>query len=182
MPTTEVANIIAIARRATPAEIESGVQWYQTAHNEASRIATLNEGAGVIAALSPRMPWDRNLAIAERAFVEGRASGALSANVAKANAILDGADPLDVLGGLKVRSFYANIIYPDGRDGTIDRLGFDMVNGRSTSDRERSGLSRKGVYEMHADYYREAGVILGLTGAQVQAITWCTWRRIKGIK
>lgn len=182
MPTTEVANIIAIARRATPAEIEQGITWYQTAHNEARRIATLEEGAGVIAALSPRMPWDRNLAIAERAFVEGRASGAMGANVAKAQAILDGADPLDVLGGLKVRSFYANIVFPDGPDVTIDRHAFDIVKGRATSDRERSGLSRKGVYDMHAEYYREAGTILGLTGAQAQAITWCTWRRIKGIK
>lgn len=178
-----VENIIATARRATAAEIESGVTWYNQANEIAAEIApNLEAGAGVIAALSPRMPWDRNVSLARQAFINGVASGSLGSNVRKANSIIEGQNPENVLGGDKVRSFYANIVNPFGDDVTIDRHAFDIAMGYSTNDKARSVLSRKGVYEQLANMYREAGSILGLTGAQVQAITWVVWRREKGIK
>lgn len=180
---TAVQNIVNIARKATAAEIEAGAEWYGVAHDAAKDMSSLEMGAGVIAALSPMMGWERNVMLAYRAFADGTASGAMGASVRKANAIMAGNDPLDILGGAKVRSFYANIVNPFGADVTIDRHAFDIVYGRATDDKTRGMLSRKGMYEWHADAYRQAGMILGnLTGAQVQAITWVTWRRIKGIK
>lgn len=178
-----VENIVTVARQATAAEIEAGATWYEDAHRIAREIApSVEVGAGVIAALSPRMPWDRNVALARKALTEGRASGSLGANVRKADAILSGDHPLTVLGGDKVVSFFRNIVDPSGDDVTIDRHAFDIAAGRSTDDKTRGALSRKGVYEAHVEAYREAGRRLGLTGAQVQAITWVVWRRKKGIK
>lgn len=182
MTSTAAANVLAVYTRATADEITNGTNWYQTAHDIATLIApTVEAGAGVIAALSPMMGWDRNVMLATKAFADGHASGALSRNVAKADAIMAGAAPLDVLGGKKVRSFYSNILDPAGTHVTIDRHAFDIVAGRVTTDKEKGTLSNKGVYEAHEAAYVEAGEILGLTGSQMQAITWVTWRREKGI-
>jgi hypothetical protein len=180
---TAVANIVRTARMAKASEIEAGVNWYPTAHAAALEMSNLETGAGVIAALSPMMGWDRNVMLAYRAFEQGFADGCLKGNARKADAIMAGNAPLDILGGAKVRSFYANIVNPLGADVTIDRHAFDIVAGRYTTDKEKGRLSNKGVYEWHAEAYRLAGIELGgLTGAQVQAITWVAWRRIKGIK
>jgi hypothetical protein len=181
--TTAVQNIVNVARKAKASEVEAGAEWYGVAHDAAKAMSDLETGAGVIAALSPMMGWERNVMLAYRAFEQGFADGCLKGNARKADAIMAGNAPLDILGGSKVRSFYANIVNPFGADVTIDRHAFDIVAGRYTTDKEKATLTRKGEYERHADAYREAGIILGgLTGAQVQAITWVTWRRIKGIK
>lgn len=185
MNTSLVGNIVSTARRARAAEIDAGINWYPFAQRSALAMSgrKLHIGAGVIAALSPLTPWDRNVMLANRAFEQGAASGTLFVNVAKANAILAGTDPLEVLGGDKVRSFYSNIVNPMGDDVTIDRHAFDIAMGQFTSDKERKPLKNKGVYETFAQAYRDAGTVLGdLTGAQVQAITWVAWRRMKGLK
>lgn len=170
-------------RRATAAELESGVEWYGLAHSIARDIApSIEVGAGVISALSPRVVWDRNVTLAREALAGTLTNGALFKNIAKANAIVAGADPLTVLGGNKTRAFYANIVDPFGDDVTIDRHAFDIAVGRVTNDKDRAVLGRKGVYESYADQYREAGAHVGMSGAQLQAVTWVAWRRMKGIK
>ena len=64
----------------------------------------------------------------------------LKSNVDKALAILNGAAPLDILGGDKVRTFYGNIVNPWGEGVTIDRHAYDIVTGKQigrASCRER---------------------------------------------
>jgi hypothetical protein len=134
------------------------------------------------------MPWGQNVNIAARAYADGYASGALFRNCAKADAIMAGAEPLEVLGGNKVCNFYKAIADPsDVTAVVIDRHAFDIAVGRITNDKSRAALDRKGVYDAFARAYeRAARAITEETGldvspSQVQAVTWSVWRRLKGL-
>jgi hypothetical protein len=176
-----VANVLKVYRSATDAQLAEGIRWYDDAHSLAVALDRDNvkRSAGVIAALSPMMPWGRNVALATRAYADGFASGCLKTSCAKADAILAGADPIDVVGkGDKVRNFYLNILNPSDPCGgvTVDRHAFDIAVGRVTDDATRGVISRKGVYDAFADVYREAARIAGIGSAQMQAVTWVVWR------
>ena len=182
-PTTP--NILATYALASSEELDNGAQWYPRAHALACELdgGDGRVGAGVLAALSPITPWSRNAVLGRRAFALGRLDGGtLSGSVRKANAILDGADPLDVLGGLKVRNFFEAIANPLSPDAVvIDRHAFDVAVGKVCVDADRGQLGRLGDYARFARAYARAGAILGTTPATVQATTWVTWRRLKGL-
>lgn len=184
------ARVLEVWALATATERDHGINWYRTANALARRLDPNRPelAAGVIAALSPMMDWDRNIMLAIRAYEDGESSGALFSNVAKANAIMAGADPLKVLGGKKVRNFYAAIADPESDTAVcIDRHAFDVAMGRVTNDKTRTALARVGVYEEFQDAYRRAAATLTkttgdhYTPAMVQATTWVTWRRLKGL-
>lgn len=184
------ARILDVYRQATLQELQDGLSWYADAHAIAVALdpARPHAAAGVIAALSPMMPWDRNIMVAARAYSDGYASGGLYRNCAKADAIMAGADPLEVLGGDKVCNFYKAIANPhDGSAVVIDRHAFDIAVGRITNDKSRTALTRKGVYESFARAYgRAARALTDETGmdispSAVQAVTWTVWRRLKGL-
>lgn len=188
--TPRTANVTKVFRMATVQEMIDGERWYADANAHAKRMSPDNveAGAGVLAALSPMMGWDRNVALAYQAFETGKARGGLGANCAKANKIMAGVDPLDVLGGDKVRNFYAAIADPTSETAVvIDRHAFDIAVGRVTNDLTRKVITKKGVYQEFAHTYEKAAKILSkelgrkITPAAVQAVTWVTWRRIKGI-
>ena len=181
--------MLEVYRLATVVELDYGHNWYRIANALARRLDPIApvQAAGVIAALSPMMDWDRNMMLAIRAYEDGEASGALFGNVRKANAIMAGADPLEILGGKKVRNFFAAIANPESEEAVcIDRHAFDIAMGRVTNDKTRGALSRKGVYEEFQDAYRRAAKVLtketGVhhTPSEVQAVTWVAWRRLKG--
>ncbi|PSL04114.1 hypothetical protein CLV30_106117 [Haloactinopolyspora alba] len=176
-PTTP--NVLRVYERATSAERSDGMRWYRDAHEFAASLTDdVPTAVGVLAALSPRMPWGRNKALASDAVARGYASGALLDNVAKADAILSGADPLAVLRGDKVRNFYLAILEPDSHAGVvIDRHAFDIAVGRKTGDAARQALARKGMYDRFARAYRRAAdAVGGVTAGQMQAVTWTAWR------
>lgn len=183
------ARIVDVWRQATVAELVAGLDWYKDANALAVELAPANPNAaaGVIAALSPMMDWEQNKVVARRAYADGKASGALFSNCKKADRILAGERPEDVLGGNKVRAFYSIIADPSSTAVCVDRHAFDIAVGRVTNNESRQALSRKGVYESFANaYVRAARVIVRETGmdvtaAQVQAVTWVTWRRLKGL-
>ena len=194
--TPKVANVLAVYNGAFAHHLRFGLQWYAIAHREAMRMGGgraghLERNAGIIAALSPMNAWDNNLAKAKelvslrgRVVVEkGKPNGiGLGNNVAKAVAIYNGADPWDILGGDKVRAFYATILNPNGDvNPVIDRHAFDIAVGERTDDKRRGILSRKGVYSEFAAVYREAAKVAGIGSAQMQAITWVAWREALGI-
>ena len=127
------ANIVRTYRKATDDQIGRGASWYADAHTFARALDPTNprRAAGVLAALSPLMKWDRNMVLAARVYAEGFASGALGNSLRAADAIYAGADPLDVLKGKKVRAFFATINDPTGTDAVvIDRHAFDIAIGR----------------------------------------------------
>ena len=174
-------NIKATLDQATAIEFANGTAWYPNAHALALEISggNLDAGAGVIAALSPRMTWIRNVMLARLAFETGLTGGALGANITKANRILDG-EPSDiVLGGDKVRSFFSNIIDPLSDAVTIDAHAFDIAHG-TKHGKDRPGIG-KIMYRSLAQAYRDVANELDLAPAEVQSITWITHRRIHKI-
>jgi len=184
--TPTVENVISVYLAATDDEVSEGMAWYPDAGCFAETLAGdfWHRAAGVIAALSPMSDWDNNMAKAEQLYRQnGEGSGCgLYRNVAKAIAIYNGEDALDVLGGDKVRSFYLNIVEPDGDHQTvvIDRHAFDIAVGCVTDDKSRSVLARKGEYDRFSDVYRKAALLAGIGASQMQAITWVAWRNGKG--
>jgi hypothetical protein len=74
-----VANLLAVYSRANRVEIQDGMQWYSSAHDEARRISDMYHVpmvtvVKVACALSPRLEWSRNMPAAEsviRWFVSG---------------------------------------------------------------------------------------------------------------
>lgn len=195
-PQPNSARILEVWDLATDSEIEAGMSWYDDAHRIAVNMdpaEDVHRAAGVIAALSPRLDWGRNIMLAQRAYdawavdmLEDHRWGTLGANAAKAERILKGEHPEDVLKGDKVLAFYRAIV--DGTGVVIDRHAFDVAQGRVTNDETRGALSRKGIYDAYATRYimaaekitnREDGV--SPTPAQVQAVTWTVWRRLKNL-
>lgn len=173
-----VENIVRVYRAADDSQLARGHAWYADAHTFALALDPTNveRAAGILAALSPRVDWDRNMLLASRVYVEGFASGCLTSNARKADAIYAGSTPLDVLGGDKVRAFYGAIVDPMAGHVVIDRHAFDIALGERTDDAARSLLSRVGAYEFVANLYHEAARVLGVSATALQAITWTVWR------
>ena len=194
-PDTLTANILSVYDARTAAEQVQGLRWYADARevaDEVARTAALpnRHGAGVIAALSPQTSWHANIGMALEAAVKGTADDAPHCADAcdKATAILSGAEPSEVLGGRKVRSFYANISRPR-RSGpvTIDRHAVAIcLRGLEGADTSRfdpvppSTLERIGVYTYLASAFRGAADRTDLRPHEMQAVTWVTWRRLTG--
>jgi hypothetical protein len=180
-----VDNILRVYTRADSRDIAQGRIWYRDANAIASRISNgdVVKGAGVIAALSPQIHWNVNILFAERAFRMRKASGHYKGLCRKANDIMRGAKPLDVIGGFKSRSFYQNIVNPsDAQAVTVDRHALGIACGKVLSDKVRKNLSKRAtVYNAIATMYREAATMLGMLPCELQAITWLTWRRELGI-
>lgn len=218
-------NITATFRLATDGDRAIGHGWYARARDLAESLANehlirsqgdhgdeiefeneIARAAGVIAALSPRLAWRKNVEYAELAYMVYRQAmdhplmprtgevpeaffagsiPTLNANARKAFRILSGQDPEDVLGGPKVRAFYFTIVNPsDPRAVVVDRHAIDITFGQVLNDQARGlALGRKGAYDTVAELYRRAARIISAelgemwTPAQVQATTWTYWRR-----
>lgn len=195
--TPTVANVLSIYALASADDLRTGLGWYQAAHNWCVAQAGSKRGhlvarnAGIVAALSPMNEWNNNKnkaaeLISKRGritVVKGQPNGiGLGNNVAKAIAIYNGGEPLDILKGDKVRAFYSTILDPQGDViPVIDRHAFDIAVGERTDDKRRGILGRKGVYDQFANVYRDAAKVAGIGSAQMQAVTWTAWKRIHGI-
>lgn len=173
-----VSNIVRTFRAADDSQMARGMSWYADAHTFALALdaESVERAAGIIAALSPRVEWERNMTLASRVYAEGFASGTLTDGTRKADAIYAGSQPLAILGGDKVRAFYRAILDPRAGHVVIDRHAFDVAIGRVTDDNTRKILSRVGAYDYVANLYREAAEILGISATAVQAVTWIVWR------
>lgn len=173
-----VRNIISTWNLATPEQIDRGRGWYPHARELAELMSEGNvrAGAGVIAALSPQKAWEQNLKIARGAFVTGTPRGQVGDAVRKAQAIMDGTDPLDVLpDDSKTWNFFRAIIDPtDAEAVVVDRHAHDIAVGEIYGNRDR-GLSTKRRYATIAHAYREAARRLDEIPSVVQAVTWTYW-------
>jgi hypothetical protein len=180
----------------SPSQVESGATWYERANDECHRLwqshnISLRDAAGVIAALSPNNAWDRNVADAHALcaayFAGDGASDArqvkvctFNGNKEKAIQILDGADPMDVLGGLKVRAFFQCIL-GDERAVCVDGHAFSIWSGERVATSATPSISAKLYGAIAADYITATDLINSIHGtnytpAQVQAITWVVHR------
>lgn len=184
IPGPSAAKIIAVYETADPNMISAGHAWYDAAHALAVELDPANprRAAGVLAALSPRTPWKRNVVMARAAYATGTATGGLGTSCRAANRILAGEDPLDVLRAAKVRAFFTLIADPTDRHTVcVDRHATDVAIGERMDDETRAARYRldvRGWYGRFADAYRLAAHVLGATPAQVQATTWLAWRKV----
>lgn len=194
-----MANIIRVWSAGTPLQQSIGGMWYRNEHDYGRALAdthwrrgsrrTITHALGIMAALSPMVPWDYAKQLALVCYREhGLTGGHYGQFVDKANAIYLGADPRDVLGGPKVRAFYEAL----GTAGTdpdivvIDRHALHASIGDIVTPQQRTKLLRQSTvhdgYEFAADAYRRATKVinldhdLALTPSQVQATTWIVWR------
>lgn len=189
--------ILATFFTANPTELANGAHWYAEARSHCQTIAAdtglpLHTVTGVMAALSPNNKWARNVSDAAAlcsVYVAGTAAdcaalkvSTFGANKNKALAILAGADPLSILGGLKVRAFYQCIL---GHDAVcIDGHAYSIWLGQYIPTTNTPKISPK-LYSSISQAYRQAAHTINqamgsqYTAAQIQAITWSVWQRIR---
>ena len=203
MTRTNIDNIKAVHQLATLTEQQDGITWYPAAKAIAAQLAeryeiTETTAIGVIAALSPRNRWERNVQDADAliaAYVAGGAEQArltkvctFGANKEKAIRILANEqstieyvrrdDVLAILSGPKLREFASCIAgLPDC---CIDGHAFCIWAANRTGLADVPAIGVKLRREIKADYQAAADE-LGLTPSACQAITWVTWRRIHGV-
>lgn len=161
----------------------------------------ISKAVAVIAVLSPRLSWEKNAELARQMYAEWSAVSAsrpigdqgivdswpgLKDGARKALRVLDGEKPEDVVSGPKVTAFYYAIKdAADPRGIVIDRHAFDVAVGRVMDDKTRGiVLGRAGAYEQFVRAYERATEAVrpfynNITPAEVQAVTWVTWRRLK---
>lgn len=183
IPDNVQENILAVWNVA----ITNGINffWYESAFQDckimASEYGLSTECViGIVAALSPSLSWNKNLLEAKRLieYAVGitdylESPIAYPNNIAKALRIAGCESPLNVLGGKKVRSFYANIS-GDSSAVTIDRhaiaialKGIDAIGCKSGAL-----VPTPKAYDELADAYRSVSAIAGQSPSVVQSVTW----------
>jgi hypothetical protein len=145
-----------------------GARWYADAGELcASLPGGARVGAGVVAALSPRVPWSVNVTAA-RDLLEGReVRGVLGANLMKARRIAGGEDPEAVLGGPKVRAFFLALL--GARDVVVVDVWAARIAGYPPPGTDRQ-------YQIIARAYRTAAKRVGVDPVALQASTWIAAR------
>lgn len=177
-----VANLLTAYDSASAADANEGSAWYSVARNFAEALVvgtalSIEQGVGIVAALSPRVQWNVNMRAAI-AIVDAALSGqpqpivaGLSTNRNKAWAIANFGWPLDILGGQKVRSFYANIM------GDEDAVTVDVWAARAALGDIATDRIPTGQYNAIADAYRLAADARGVSPMVMQATVWVYTRR-----
>ena len=176
-------------RHSTDAERIEGMQWYPAAHHDVNSIARrvgrdTRIIAGVVAALSPNVWWERCLQDAETlaaGFNDGRAIEDISVttyhgNREKAWRILQGEEPQDIVRGPKVSAFYRNLL-GDWSVPTIDTHAINAWHGRRVVGSNLKLRNRVTTFRKVTADYTRAAATHGVTPAEFQAVLWITWKR-----
>jgi hypothetical protein len=177
-------RLLRIFDAANDEQMSYGLEWYEAAHTFCIGLSerygiSVESAAGIVAALSPRCEWGLNMRMADEVCRTGDTSG-LRGNILKAQRILAGEAPLEVLGGNKVRSFFDNIARPrESVAVTIDRHAIDAMLGEVGDDKSRKVLDRVGAYESACSVYRRAAALRGVPAHVMQAVCWVAWRDAK---
>ena len=200
-PRANTRHIAGMLQLASVSDIAEGKHWYQRAYNLAVQLIhvyqplTLGQAVGVIAALSPNNKWNRNCQDAER-MIRFWHNGqdprdakvcTFNKNKDKAARILE-LESVDteaialILNGRKVTAFYRSIM--GDRDSVcVDGHAYAVFVGERIPTTKTPAISA-GLYEAISRSYclvAERSVELcghALTPAQVQAVTWITYRRL----
>jgi hypothetical protein len=188
---------------ASQADLAAGIEWYARAERLGHRLAheygcTFEQAVGVIAALSPNNRWLRNCQDAE-AMIQAWAVGAdpeavkvctYGINRAKAAAILGLAESSQtaiaaILNGRKVTAFFLSIT---GRQDAVcvDGHAYAIWLGQRVPVAQTPSIGVKLYAEIARAYClvaKRSQALCGeqLTPAQVQAVTWVTYRRLLGL-
>ncbi len=167
-----VRRLLATYASANGNQIALGSSWYGAARKVVCELAARYNAqpdavAGIIAALSPRVTWRRNIRLASDVLGNCYQRGAFKANLTKAMRIDSGERPLDVLRGDKVRAFYLALM------GDESSVVVDVWMLRAV--KHVKGITSK-TYGVIAAAIREAASVVGATAASFQAIVWTVVR------
>lgn len=185
LPThVHVKRVYRVWRQATSQEREHGALWYADARDLAASLAqahgkSLKTVAGIIAALSPSVSWERNIDYARELLATGDVARYTGYSRQKQTAIdvYAGDDPDERLGGEKVRAFY-RLIRDGGNeyDVCVDGHATNMLLGRlggiqaAPSLKPSQYAAARACFQAVADKVRRPAY-------EVQAVTWLAWRR-----
>ena len=179
-----VARILATWEQRDESAVAAGAAWYgDDAETLLSHLVTLGaptreHAAAVVAHLSPRTSWGRNVSGAVAMVVGGelaaRREGCMGANIARAAAALRSTTPLDTLCGPKTNAFARNLL-GDRTAVTVDVWAARIALGTVVSDPETT-LSKVGVYAAVAHCFRLAARRAGVDPTTMQATTWIVAR------
>lgn len=170
---TIVSRILRTFDSASKADVEAGARWYDEAGDLAITLAarhgrTVEQTASVIAALSPRTTWSRNVAGAALLLAEDEVlPGLIGRNVTQARDALDRG--FDALTGPKTSRFARNIA-GDRESVTVD------VWAARVAGLDEDLLQRVGAYDAVEHAYRLAARRRGVDPATIQATTWIVAR------
>jgi hypothetical protein len=180
-----VTQIIGYYNLSTKYERQEGELWYPDAWKTCKDLAKLynvpkHHVAGIVAALSPRNKWSRNVIDAEAVLAHGEHAtvSTFRLNKDKALRILNDDDPMNVLSGNKVRSFYLSIIgftsepCIDGHAYAVACGNGERLKVKRISDTDYADVQR--AYLLAADS-------IGISASTLQATTWLTYRRVHKI-
>lgn len=190
-------SILGVYHLATMEEGYEGALWYVKARTIARKIAgkygvSLMVAVGVIAALSPRNKWHRNVTDAEN-FIKVWAADPKSldsvkvctfpANKAKAKKILLQAESeqeiLNILSGPKLQEFFRCIMGCED-EVCIDGHAYSVWLGDRVTTQDTPKIGVKLRKQIKADY-QQAAKLAGIPAYAMQAITWLVWRRLHGV-
>lgn len=209
------ANLISYYRKATTEEIIAGKHWYNDAYELAVELAqnssfTVSQTAAIIAILSPRMSWDRNVELA-RYFV--KTGSTVTANgkqihtkqqISKLLAVAS-LNVFPVAQESAIERIICKHYGKTGKNGQLLKSGlpsktlnfyFNIRAGNSehvTVDAHAAGAAldsfagydERGIlavrhYEEIASAYVSAAAITGMLPSQLQAVVWLVYRRLLG--
>lgn len=146
-----------------------GTSWYRASRQFCEELAkeagiSLAKVAGITAALSPQVQWNRNKLMAHEVALTGWTTGQTTANIHKAVRIWEGEQPLRVLGGNKVRAFYRAIM------GHEDAVVLDTWMATALGWPHNGFTDRQ--YQRCEAALREAAAVTSLSPANFQAVVW----------
>ncbi len=183
-------RIVATYRLASAQQVKAGARWYRDGGKVVRRVAeegniSRDRAAVVIAHLSPRTAWKRNVDGALQLVRYGEADFCMGRNVTKALSALSADNPWSTFGAdaHKTWRFAMNLL---GRTDvvTVDVWAARVALGRGWGADWRTGqdgdldllMGRAGVYEAIEAAYLRAGRSLDIPATTVQAATWIVAR------
>ena len=198
----QALQIINVYNQATPGEMEAGKLWYSSAYRICLHIANkfncpITKVVGVVSALSPGTNWNQNIADAHNLILAWYhlidpaevVVTTYGANKRKAIRVLNlnSSDSEDIERLLlhkskinKTGSFFWNILrYSDREHVTVDRHAIRIALGPEYLDNACMTEKR---YRTTVEAYKIAAKGLNLRGNELQAITWCAYRRLNHIE
>lgn len=187
-----VENLLALYNQATAEELERGVKWYKEVYDTVSILADniiaqggyhdlgknvlIERIAGVVAVMSPRMPWHRNMDVAWQIVLciinneklTDLKVGLLGNTMKGALIFITG--EFELLGEQKVYKFWRNIVDAGKitEHVTVDTWAwraFHMTN------KTNKGIPPDEYLEIE-NAYREASEKVGLAPHVFQAVVW----------
>lgn len=183
-------RIGAVYRLASADQLAAGSRWYADGARVVDQVADAGRidrerAAVIVAHLSPRTTWSRNVAGALQLVQHGRADYCMGANITRAMLALTMSDPWTTFGpdARKIKRFALNLL---GRKDvvTVDVWAARVALGRGWGPEWRTGaddgldvvMGRVGVYEALETAYLNAARRIGAEPPAVQAATWIVAR------